>query len=97
MAKITMEQMAKISEISPNAEAELCRKAFELVANKLDWKGPVNAFVPVNETVYAPEVIAYAVEFMTATTCFVREEISKSGECGYRVSAMGYRKGPAGP
>jgi len=63
------------------------KAAFDLVANSKDWKAPVDAVVPVA----MDGVVAAAVEFYTATKASFA--VVKGG---LRVSAAGYRAGPAG-
>jgi len=64
------------------------RAAFEAVAPKDDWKGPIDAVI--NTSMFA--VTRVAVRFFTATELLVKEQF---GEC-YHVEADGYRAGPCG-
>lgn len=62
---------------------------FKRVANKKDWKAPIDAIIRVDDF----EAINDAVEFFTATTLRVDENM---GHGKVRVKAKGYRMGPAG-
>lgn len=78
-------------------ERVVLKAAFDLVANKTDWKAPVDAYVEGETCDFSEDVICRAVEFFTATTATV----SRGIDCGavastYRVRAAGYRAGPAG-
>jgi hypothetical protein len=92
MAKITMDEMEVINEINPTACAELFRRAYEMVANPKDMRGPIQKTMHEAELDYTPQVVAKAVEFMTATECYIH--YSESGMVTF--SALGYRMGPAG-
>lgn len=64
------------------------RKAFEHLAPKPDWKGPISGWVPISDFAIANT----ACRFFTATELLVKEQF---GEC-YHVEADGYRAGPCG-
>jgi len=64
------------------------RKAFEHLAPKPDWKGPISGWVPISDFAIANA----ACRFFTATELLVKEQF---GEC-YHVEADGYRAGPCG-
>lgn len=78
-------------------ERVVLKAAFDLVANKTDWKAPVDALVEGESCDFSEDVIVDAVLFFTGTTATV----SRGFDCGavastYRVRAAGYRAGPAG-
>ena len=89
---ITMDDLRKIAKINPNAEAELCRRAFDLVADATDWKRPVCKVLDTRELAFEPEVIAHAVGFMTATAAHVGYEYPGPR---VKITAPGYYRGPA--
>lgn len=66
------------------------RAAFEAVAPKDDWKGPIDAVI--NTSMFA--VTRVAVRFFTATELYAVNPGSRSVEV--RVQADGYRAGPCG-
>ena len=63
--------------------------AFQLVANKDDWRAPIDAIVPADKLVAVLKAIAH----FTATEATVSVE----GNGFFRVKSVGYRMGPAGP
>lgn len=63
--------------------------AFNKVANKQDWRAPIDAVVKVEDF----ESIAEAVMFFTATQLRVDENL---GNGMVRAKSPGYRAGPAG-
>lgn len=65
---------------------------FGMVANKADWKAPIDARLNAETCDVEPAVIVKAVEFMTATDCTIVETNTE-----IRVKSIGYRNGPAGP
>lgn len=73
--------------------------AFDRVADPDDWRAPINAIVPEEEL---PVTLA-AIEFFTATKGKAEpskwEVVPPEGEVKkcVRVTAAGYRNGPAGP
>jgi hypothetical protein len=80
-----MTTMTRFSEMEMN-------EAFKRVQNPKDWRAPINCVVAEADPVEL-EKIREAVEFYTATTCYVRCQ----GRDTYWVTAVGYRNGPAGP
>lgn len=63
--------------------------AFDFVANRDDWRGPINAVIPAEKQ----EVTAEAILFYTATTA----KFSPYAKDLLRCESIGYRNGPAGP
>jgi len=68
--KITMKTLQSLRDgLSTHegrlVEQELAKAAFELVMNRKDWKGPINTVVDLLYINYAPEVLAWAIAFMT--------------------------------
>lgn len=72
-------------------ERAVLSDAFELVSNKQDWRGPINASVHVGCCNYEPEILNRAVQYFTATDASIEEK-----DDHYVVRAAGYRAGPAG-
>ena len=76
------------------------RHAFDHVANPLDWRAPLNRIVRLKDIGDgSPEFeaarIRHAVAFFTATDATI---LKCEGATGWvRVTATGYRDGPAGP
>lgn len=61
---------------------------FDRVVSKVDWKAPIKAFCRAEDMAITAEAIA----FFTAT-----EAAFEDAGCGWlRVTATGYRMGPAG-
>ena len=73
-------------------EKIILSKAFSLVENKADWKGPINAKVATDFCEVDADVICRAVEFFTATTA----KVTKNDDGSMTVTAKGYRAGDAG-
>ena len=71
-------------------ESTVMRAAFELVADKADWKNAVSARVYADCCDFEDAILARAVAFMTATTA----TITRDG-CFIVVKAPGYYAGPA--
>lgn len=69
-------------------ESSSLQPYFSLVSDKSDWKKPIDATIPVN----LREVVSDAISFFTATEA-VFEEVDPNT---LRVTAKGYRRGPAG-
>jgi hypothetical protein len=93
MKMITRETIKQVVALGQDGEAvaaEFYRAAFNLVADKVDWKGPINAFVRLSELRYSVEVIVDAVEFMTATKAVFTFQGDR-----VLIQAPGYRAGPA--
>lgn len=63
--------------------------AFDKVAPKDDWKGPIDAPLDVGLDEFEPEVYVKAIEFFAGAPA----EIVKRGNTTYVVS-IGYRAGP---
>lgn len=72
------------------------REAFDLVAPKGDWKGPIDATVSVSKLKEMGITVAHlveAIEFYTATEAKVTAP-EEAGDLLF-VRAAGYRAGPA--
>ncbi len=70
-------------------EREQHQRYFEMVEDKEHWKNPIDAVIAVTDF----DAIADAVDFYTATTLWIIEDL---GNGTYRVAADGYYAGPAG-
>lgn len=68
---------------------DILRKAFDQVCTQGDWKGPINAVVPVQLV----DMYIHAIKFMTATDPIL---ISNTPPGFVRLVSVGYRAGPAG-
>ncbi len=68
---------------------EQLEAAFDLVAPAGDWKGPIDATIPRDKQ----EVVGIAVAHFSGTEA----EFECAGDDRVRVTAIGYRMGPAGP
>ncbi len=64
-------------------------KAFDEVADPNDWKGPISALIAFDNPHL--QFVLIAVEFFTATEATAKAEGDK-----LRITAKGYRMGPAG-
>jgi len=96
MERLSIKSLATACYNLPRMQALLLEKAvyssaFDLVQNRANAKGPIDAAVHADMCEFEPEVIVRAVEFFTATTPTVEE---KGGY--YLVKSKGYRAGPAG-
>lgn len=88
----------------PNEErTNTLAKAFELVTpsrhGAKDWKEPISAIVSTTELKERGVTVGdvrEAVEFFTATSASV-EYIHRGTAHAIHVTAIGYRRGPAGP
>lgn len=69
-------------------ERESLLEFFERVQNPLDWKAPIDAFVPERDF----EMTDRAIRFFTAT----EPKFERMANGWLRVIALGYRLGPAG-
>lgn len=80
-------------------KAEL-QELFNRVCKKEDWRAPIDTVIAIR-TDAEMERIRRAVEFFTATTPQFEPirpaGLKPSDGCVYRVLAVGYRNGPAGP
>jgi len=70
---------------------EELKAAFDKVADKADWRGPICAVIPAKDW----PVTHAAIGFFCATDSN-REVVDDHGEW-LKVTAVGYRMGPAGP
>ena len=77
--------LTKYSEPELNA-------AFRRVQDPRDWRNPIDCVVTELDRAEL-EKIQDAVEFYTATEC----KVTPLGGASYRITADGYRNGPAGP
>ena len=79
----------------PEAAQKRAQYLFDKVRNTDDWKAPIEA------EVYVPffEAVHDAVMYFTATELEIVERLppDADGRAYYRVKAVGYRAGPAGP
>lgn len=76
--------LAEQNRLQPIREAY-----FRIVANKSDWKAPIDAFVPA--TINLDAVYDAVIHFTGTKPKFVMTKY------GWQVEAIGYRAGPAGP
>lgn len=74
---------------------EELQDAFDEVCND-DWKGPIDVQV-TNKTDEELERIKFAVQFFTATECQIEDVSGVDITRVTKVTATGYRNGPAGP
>lgn len=94
----TKEQIFCLGEpeqrLSPNQHAELMRYAYNQIANPDDARGPIHALIPQSRL----GTYCDAIEFMTATKPELRltGQRTEDGQELIRVTALGYRLGPAG-
>lgn len=74
------------------------RAAFDAVADRADWRAPINVLVMVPADVLAEfrALISEAVEFYTATEPTFHAWDRHGDQVEVRVGAVGYRNGPAG-
>ncbi len=67
-------------------------EAFDIVADKDDWRAPIDAFINPDET----DAVFAAILFFTGTTTDVSHDtFLKDGKI--RIRSVGYRAGPCGP
>ncbi len=96
ITRASLEVAAKAANAVSSLEGDLIRKAvylsaFNMVQNRQDWKGPIDASIDADLCEVSEEVISDAVVFFTATVPTITHENGK-----LIVKAIGYRKGPAG-
>jgi len=82
---MTTETKTRFSEMEMNA-------AFKRVQNPDDWRAPIDSMIRVN-CFAEVDLICDAIEFYTATTPQVFQLTNNT----VRITAAGYRAGPAGP
>lgn len=71
--------------------------AFDRVKDRDDWRAPIKATLGPDAEGEL-DLIAYAIEFFTATTALVTKKLDDEGNLvSITVEADGYRAGPAGP
>lgn len=75
-------------------EQIVMHSAWDVVAPKPDWKGPVNATVDPTYCLFTAELIRDAVHYMTATPAVI-EGGGPEGRDAVTIRAPGYRAGPA--
>ena len=85
----TMTTKTRFSEMEMNA-------AFKRVQNPNDWRGLINAIIQVDSQKEL-DLITEAIMFYTATKATVTRISNAIYGRVYRVTAAGYRAGPAGP
>ena len=88
-ARQRKQQMTRFSEMEMN-------EAFKRVQNPTDWRGPINAVVRVDSQVELDEIVK-AIMFYTATKATAFRLSGQGFGQAYRITAAGYRAGPAGP
>lgn len=82
------------------ARYEILKAAFDIVANRTDWKEPIHATVTIHQ--YDPiglGIYVDAIKFFTGTepnTYVVDGFDASTGMATYRIVSEGYRLGPAG-
>ena len=69
------------------------RRAFDEVADKDDWKAPIDAWIEDHDY----NLVLEAIDFMTATMIKVVDTKIESEVTTLRITSVGYRNGPAGP
>lgn len=81
-----------------NAKRTLLQTAFDVVCDSRDWKAPISIHAEIGlwnrlcaQLGITTELVLESVEFFTATQATVTEQ---NGEI--RITAPGYRMGPAG-
>ena len=90
--------MTSIDLATMNAKRDLLKTAFDVVCDARDWKAPISIHAEIGlwtrlcaQLGITTELVCEAVEFFTATQATVTEV---NGEI--RITAPGYRAGPAG-
>ena len=74
-------------------EQIVAQKLFDKVCDPKDWKGPIDRTLEVGYLDVEPEVIAWAIRFMTGN----ETTITRPTAYQVRFESIGYRAGPAGP
>lgn len=87
-------QAARIQEIATTGvykgfTLEALREAFDHVCDPDDWKAPIDIWLPGDLV----PVAVCAIEFYTATSPVITLDTDRMH---YRLTAPGYRRGPAG-
>jgi hypothetical protein len=84
--------------LTRDGHAKVLRAAFDEICNESDWKGPVDALVPVSDY----KVYVTAVKSITGTHCKIHH-CDKYKEPYYlddlnaiRITSVGYQAGPFG-
>ena len=77
------------------SEPEL-NAAFKRVQNPYDWREPIDCIVYAKDQSEL-DVIVEAIMFYTATKATIRQVGIPAYSRTYRITAVGYRAGPAGP
>lgn len=82
------------------ARHDILKAAFDMVANRSDWKAPVHATVTIHQyDSLSLGVFADAIEYFTGTkpNIYVVDGFNEgTGMATYRLVAEGYRLGPSG-
>lgn len=112
MYQIGMGTLEMLHEALPRdafeaVEQVLVHRAFDFVcssspgnrdsAGKVDWKGSIDCTIYVNGARFTIDFYAYAISYMTATEATVHETQTLAQNGMVRITAPGYRAGPAGP
>lgn len=92
-AKVQQPQTTLPRHVSPDQHADLLRTAFSHLCDPNDWKAPIDVIVPYESA----NVYMDAISFMTATTASATRCQTATGTPAFRLRAVGYRAGPAGP
>ena len=71
-------------------------EAFTRVQDPRDWRNPIDCVVRIDSRTEL-DLIVEAIDFYTATEASVRQVGSSRASRVFRVTAVGYRLGPAGP
>ena len=80
-------------EVNIDQVADIYRKAFDQVCNQADWKAEIDCVVPYD----LANLYMRAIEFMTGVkpVGLGRASTDKIHD-GYRITCIGYRRGPCG-
>ena len=81
--------MTRIANINSEPTCEILRAAFGQVCDPDDWRGPIDCLVPEKLASLYHEAIV----FMTGTVPVIHQTESRAV---LRLTAIGYRAGPAG-
>ena len=80
-------------EVTIDQVADLYRKAFDNVCPVADWKAEIDCVVPYE----LANVYMQAIEFMTGVKPVGVGRVSTATlNDGYRITCIGYRRGPCG-
>ena len=80
-------------EVNIDQVADLYRKAFDQVCDPDDWKAEIDCVVPYQ----LANLYMQAIEFMTGVEPVGLGRVSMPRlDDGYRITCIGYRRGPCG-